>query len=217
LRRSGLGSPLPVPYGCKGNPPGKSAAVPEGWTGKAGRYASGADVQAWIDDNGGDNIALRVADGVVGVDVDAYKPVALETLAEFEAAAGLLPPTIVSTSREDSSGIRWYRVEKGLVWPGRMGPGIEVIHPGHRYGMWKGSKHPEGGTYRLDNWRTGENGVEAPKVGPSGSGASPSAEALLCEKPQQGWLRPGSLGTSRHRKCPGVCLRCARASPGWIG
>lgn len=155
---AGLGSPVPVPYGQKKEPLA-------GWTGKAAPYAGAPEVGDWLVRYGTFNIAVRVADGVVGIDVDAYKAVAVETLADFEDEWGGLAPTVVSTSREyGASGIRWYRVAAGQQWPSSLGPGVEVIHPGHRYAVWKGSLHPEGGTYRLDDWRTGEVDVQTPEV-----------------------------------------------------
>jgi len=154
---SGLGSPVPVTYGQKREPVA-------GWTGRLAPYADAGRVGDWIVTHGTSNVALRVADGVLGLDVDSYKPAAALTLSAFEEACGELPPTVVSTSRDDGSGIRWYRVAAGRRWPSELGEGVEVIHPAHRYAMWRGSLHPDGGTYRLDDRRTGEVDVPTPDV-----------------------------------------------------
>lgn len=134
---------LPVPYGRK-------APVPVGRTGNDGAYPSRADVQAWTEDRGGDNIVLRMPANVIGVDLDAYDDKqGAQTFAELEAELGKLPPTVRVTSRDDGvSGIRFYTVPEGLRWPGILGPGIETVRREHRYAVAWPSKHPNGGTYR---------------------------------------------------------------------
>ena len=120
--------PLPLPFGAKFPPPA-------GFTGAKGADPSDADVDGWVTRAGGGNVALRLPDGVLGVDVDAYeaKPGA-ETLAGREAQWGALPPTVRSTARGAGvSGIRLFRVPPNLQWPGEVGPGIETVHRGHRY------------------------------------------------------------------------------------
>ncbi len=145
---SGLGSPLPIPAGQKTPPP-------PGWTGAAGLVASRADVGAWIDQEGTANVAIRLADGVIGIDVDAYAGKGgASTLAAAVAAYGPLPGTVTTTSRDDGvSGIRLYRVPAGTVLVGSLaaaghGPAVEVIQPHHRYAMAAPSVHPEGPRYR---------------------------------------------------------------------
>lgn len=159
LLRSRLGSPLPLPYGQK-------QAPPIHWTGWEAPYVTEREVVQWIEHQGGDNLCLRVADGVLGIDVDAYRDkVGAETLAAFEEQYGQLPATVVSTSRDDGvSGIRLYRVAAGARWPSSMGRDVEVIHPGHRYAVWQGSRHPEGMTYLLGDQRTGEGSVPPPDL-----------------------------------------------------
>lgn len=144
LLASGLGSPLPVPFGQKAPPP-------SGYTGAGGIRPSGPDVEEWRAYQGGDNIALRLAPDVIGVDVDAYDGRAgATTLAAFEADHGALASTWRLTSRDDGvSGIRLYRLPEGVDEAdlGDMGPGVEVIRAGHRYGMSAGSVHPSGRVY----------------------------------------------------------------------
>lgn len=152
VRASGLGSPLPVPYGRK-------EAPPKGYTGHDGLVPSGADVQAWIEDRGSWNICIRLAPTVLGIDVDAYAgKVGAQTLADLEARLGPLPPTWKVTSRNDGiSGVRLFRIPEGRKWPSVAGPGIEIIRHGHRYLMWRGSLHPSTETeYQVIHTATGE-------------------------------------------------------------
>lgn len=138
--------------------PGTKWPPPKGYTGYDGDWPYPADVQAWTEDHPDANIALRMPEDVVGLDVDAYgdKPGA-DTLALMEANLGPLPPTILSSSRTDGvSGIRLFRCPPHPSWPNQAGPGIEIIHHGHRYAVVAPSLHPEGGTYRWLDQRTGE-------------------------------------------------------------
>ena len=136
---------LPLPERRKHHPP-------RGYTGAAGAWPTYADCWDWSDDptHEGANIALRLPDGIIGIDVDAYdgKPGAA-TLAAAEQQWGALPPTWRTTSRDDgTSGIRLYRTPTGLAWPGEAGPGIDIIQERHRYAVAPPSTHPEGRTYR---------------------------------------------------------------------
>ena len=155
-QRRGWG-PIPLRAGTKAPPPA-------GWTGYGAPYPSGADVTEWASNgDGGGNIALRLPESVIGLDVDAYggKPGA-ETLAEAEARLGPLPATKVSTSRGDGvSGIRVFRVPAGRCWADVLGPGVEVIHHGHRYAVVAPSVHPEGRPYR---WVADGRQVDGPAV-----------------------------------------------------
>jgi len=140
LLATGLGSPLPLPYGKKSSPP-------TGWTGETAPYASAADVARWVAQRPDANIALRLAPDVVGIDVDAYdgRP-GVETIADFEAKFGPLPPTWVSSARPAPSGIRWYVLPDGETSAGMgdLGPGCELIRAGHRYACVPPSLHPLG-------------------------------------------------------------------------
>lgn len=139
---------LPLPERKKANPP-------RGFTGAGGAWPTYADCWSWADDpqleDG--NVALRLPDGIIGIDVDAYdgKPGG-QTLDAAEQQWGGLPATWRTTSRDDGvSGIRLYRAPTGLAWPGEVGPGIEVIQERHRYAVAPPSIHPEGRTYRWVN------------------------------------------------------------------
>ncbi|MEH3076197.1 MAG: bifunctional DNA primase/polymerase [Quadrisphaera sp.] len=148
LLNSGLGSPLPLPAGQKFPPP-------KGWTGAEARAASGADVAEWVQAHPHGNVALRLADGVVGIDVDGYSGKAgAATSRQAQAALGDLPATFMSTSRDDGvSAIRFYRVPPGTVLVGQLatagfGRDVEVIQRHHRYAVVAPSRHPAGGIYR---------------------------------------------------------------------
>jgi|GEM_PF-1949570 len=139
-------------------PPRAKAHPPAGYTGRAGIDPSPADVQTWCDFRPADaNLALRLPTTVVGIDVDAYggKPGAA-TLARLEADLGPLPPTVMSTSRDDgTSGIRLYRVPARPAWSD-PGDGVEIIHHGWRYLVaWPSIHDKTGALYRWWDLSTG--------------------------------------------------------------
>jgi AAA domain/Bifunctional DNA primase/polymerase, N-terminal len=131
-------------------PPRAKAPPPEGFTGRGAPYPDERQLGAWLNGGGDGNLALRLPEGVIGIDVDAYdgKPGAA-TLAALESELGPLPPTVVSSARPWPSGIRLYRVPPGRAWR-NPGPGIEVIHAGWRYMVAFPSIHPNGNGY---TWR----------------------------------------------------------------
>lgn len=164
LRRKGWVGTLPLPYRAKKTPP-------EGWTGHSAPYPSGADIQSWLDDgHGGGNIAIRMPDDVLGLDVDDYikgevTKTGLAAVHELEQTWGTLPPTWRSTSRKDGrSGIRFFRVPSGLRWPSKAAPSIETVHKGHRYAVVAPSIHPD--TNQAYQWvgPDGTVGVEPPAI-----------------------------------------------------
>lgn len=146
-RAAGWVGVLPIPYRTK-----RLRAV--GWTGHAGAWPSGADIQEWVDsdrpDHGGGNIALRLPPDVLGIDVDNYDGKhGADTLADAVAAWGHLPATWMSSARDDGiSKIRLFRIPEGLRWPGELGPHVELIQTRHRYMMVWPSVHPGSSTYR---------------------------------------------------------------------
>ena len=149
---------LPLPYRRKKSPP-------SAYTGYEGGYPSYADLHTWADD-GPQNICQRMRADVIGIDVDAYggKDGAL-TLSRLVQGLGPLPPTWMSTSRDDGiSGIRYYRVPVGTRLLGSL-PGIELIQKHHRYAVVWPSVHPDTGqTYQWVNEMTGEIGCDIPHV-----------------------------------------------------
>ncbi len=152
-------SPVPLPPGCKKPPP-------TGWTGYAAPYVSGADVHEWASNGYATaNIGLRMPETVLGLDLDAYdgKP-GLETMLAATDRLGPLPPSPRSSSRPDDpvSGIRFYRVPPRRRWADVLGPGVEVIHYGHRYACVAPSLHPEGRDYAW--YAPGNTVIDSPAV-----------------------------------------------------
>jgi Bifunctional DNA primase/polymerase, N-terminal len=131
---------LPVPPGSKGPPP-------TGFTGVNALDPTEADLARWVNDCKDWNLALRLPPDVLGIDVDAYegKPGAT-TLEQLELRLGVLPATVVSSARPAPSGIRFFRVPTGRAWRS-PGPGIDLIHHGHRYAVVWPSIHPSGAEY----------------------------------------------------------------------
>lgn len=147
-------SPLHLAAGTKGPPPA-------GYTGYRGRYVTVEDLGRW-DWSG--NMAIRLPSDVIGIDVDAYNggKVSLDALT---AAHGPLPSTVMSTSRDDGSGIRLYRVPVGTLLLTDPAPGIDMIQAHHRYMVVPPSTHPDLGTpYRLIDEQSGEISEQLPEI-----------------------------------------------------
>ena len=142
---------LPIPYGEK-HPP------PTGFTGHAAPYPTVDEIDQWCDDGNRHNICLRLAGvskehEVIGIDVDHYTSGGKEKrggdqLKALEEKLGVLPETWISSARTDgTSGIRYYRVPRGLAFRGKIDKDIECIQKGHRFAVVWPSQHPDGGTY----------------------------------------------------------------------
>lgn len=153
-RAAGWIGPLPLGEGTKYPPP-------DGFTGWHGDYPSGADSQTWVDEYPEyattRQIALRMADDVIGIDVDQYGGKrGADTLAEAQRRWGALPPSPKSSSRgSNPSGIHFYRVPSGTELRTKIGfpelklDGIEIIQRHHRYAVVWPSVHPDtGADYR---------------------------------------------------------------------
>lgn len=149
----------PIPIVAKDKAPTMVGVT--GW--KAPKITE-ADVRKWIQNDfraptqtkfkfKPSNIGLHLDEGFIGLDVDAYDGHdGAATFAKATAAWGELPPTWTAhSSRGDGSGIRLFRVRKGLRWPNNFdklhGKGLDVVHSGHRYVMVWPSIHPEGRPY----------------------------------------------------------------------
>lgn len=215
-----------------GRAPAQKTPPPLGWTGHAAgdTWPSAADRHTWADGpEGARNIALRLPDGVLGLDVDAYgAKVGAASLAALVELYGPLPPTWVTSARDDGvSGIRLYRVPPGLHWPGEAGDNIEIVQVGHRYALVWPSVNPDaaGAVYRW--WVEDEFGRrstaeeilgserELPRVGdlpelPAAwvqglSRAWDRAEPLaLDDGGMRGWLEACRVAGSRDEVCPPV-------------
>lgn len=120
-----IGSAFPLPAGKKFPPP-------SGLTGINGRDADADDHDAWTPHDG--NLGLRLADGVVAIDIDHYADkTGADTIAALEEELGELPPTFVSTRRDPAvSGQRLYRYGGGRL-AGTAGTDVDVVQHGHRY------------------------------------------------------------------------------------
>lgn len=209
-RDAGWPGPLPLRDGTKWPPP-------EGWTGWAGAYPSWADSTAWSDpDDYGDTrqLALRMADGVIGIDVDHYGVKrGADTIAEAERRWGPLPLAPYSSARgEGPSGIRFYSVPTGTVlrtvikFP-ELGLGsVEIIQRHHRYAVAWPSVHPETG--RDYTWWHTAGPDRPPKAGllpalPQGwldalAGAAEPGEAEADPETVAAFAREHRGATARH-------------------
>ncbi len=137
---------LPVPGAAK-HPP------PVGFTGADGRDTDAQQLVAWTGTHAEHSIALRMPDGVIGLDVDHYRKGDVDKrggdwLAEYERQWGPLPPTWRSSARDLPSGIRFYRVPAGR-YATKLGESIEIIQRHHRYAVvWPSPHHEVGNLYR---------------------------------------------------------------------
>jgi hypothetical protein len=149
--QAGFRGVLPLPYGKKFPPP-------KGWTGYDAPWPSFPDIQAWVEEQPGGNLGLRLPNTVVGIDVDGYNDKRGGLTLEYaETLWGKLPDTVRSTSRIDGvSGIRLYRVPAGteletvVAFPDKGLAGIEVCQFFHRYVVAWPSYHE--GTQRRYRW-----------------------------------------------------------------
>lgn len=146
----------PIPLGNRAQRRCKKP-VPPGFTGRAGKVPTAAQIEAWRRTHAVNNIALHLPPGVIALDPDQYPVLNKKTgettqkrggeqLAALEIQLVPLPPTPRSTSRgwENPSGIRLYRVPEGMEFAEKAGPGldIEVIQTKHRYVACWPSIHP---------------------------------------------------------------------------
>jgi hypothetical protein len=131
-------APFPLPAGAKSPPP-------TGYTGANGRAPTVADVTRWCSSNAFGNIGLHLSATTVGLDVDDYEgKEGAATLSALVDAHGQLPATWSSTSRgEGASRIWFFRIPAGVVFPGVLGSGIDVIQNHHRYAVVAPSTHPD--------------------------------------------------------------------------
>lgn len=116
--------------------------IPENFTGKYNTPLTEGLLRGWLDSHGGQNVAVRAPEGVVGFDVDHYGDKrGGDQLRELEAKLGPLPPTWRSSARDEPSGIRWYRCPSGLLWPGKAASAIELVTHRYRYAIVAPSWH----------------------------------------------------------------------------
>lgn len=137
---------LPVPGAAK-HPP------PVGFTGEHGRDTDAAQLVAWAGTHAEHSIALRMPEGVIGIDVDHYRKGEVDKrggdwLTQCERQWGPLPPTWRSSARDLPSGIYFYRVPPGR-YATKLGEAIEIIQRHHRYAVvWPSPHHEVGNIYQ---------------------------------------------------------------------
>lgn len=130
--------PLPLP-------PGEKAPPPQGFTGY--HEPPGLEqIEAWLaTEPDKANIGLRVPDGIIGIDVDAYSgKQGGAGLAELTEKFGALPPAWTLSARSDLiSGIRFYRIPQGKHWPGEIAPDVQIVQFRYRFAVAYPSMHPK--------------------------------------------------------------------------
>lgn len=151
---------LPVPPETKSPPP-------VGFTGAEGRDTDPLTLVGWAKTHAAWSIALRLPDGVIGIDVDQYvkggvQKRGAETLRHYLQLWGPLPATWTSTAREPDGPSRIYlyrvpaqRYATKLQATHTAGPlaghvtgDIEVIQRHHRYAVvWPSVHEKIGRTY----------------------------------------------------------------------
>lgn len=133
-------------------PPGQKERPPVGYTGRDATTPSYADITTWAETRTDANLAIRLPDGVIGIDVDQYSTKrGGETLTKAEKLWGALPDAPRSTSRRNDtiSGIRLFKVPPGTRLADRVAldgtSDIEIIQSHHRYLVCWPSTHPDSG------------------------------------------------------------------------
>lgn len=149
--RAGWPCVVPVPAADKYPPP-------RGFTGADGRDTDPMQLVVWAGTHAEASVALRMPDGVLGLDVDHYRKGEVnkrgaDTLTELEARWGALPSTWCSTARGSDAGpgpsrIMFYRVPPGR-YATKLGDAIDVIQRHHRYAVvWPSPHQGVGQIYR---------------------------------------------------------------------
>jgi hypothetical protein len=140
-------------------PARQKSPVPSGRTGHNGEDPSYPDILQYCEMHPAGNLALRMPDTVIGIDIDAYGgKTGAATIAEAEKRWGQLPAGPRSSSRlengDRTSGIRFFRIPAGTKLAGQiqfdeLGIGhIEVIQNHHRYAVaWPSIHDTTGQTY----------------------------------------------------------------------
>jgi putative DNA primase/helicase len=128
---------------------GRPGHVPAGFSGGHDADPDDAQVAAWVTSHGDHNVALRLPDDVLGLDVDVYGAKRGDETVDYLAyqeGLGELPATWTSTARgpDQRSRIHLYRVPPGGSWRSDLGRGscVEVIRRGHRWvRCWPSANH----------------------------------------------------------------------------
>lgn len=128
---------------------GRPGHVPAGYSGGHDVDPDDDQVRRWVDTHADHNVALRLPDDVLGLDVDVYGDKRGDQTVDYVAYqldAGELPATWTSTARGPGqpSRIHLYRVPAGVAWRSDLGRGssVEVIRRGHRWvRCWPSANH----------------------------------------------------------------------------
>lgn len=151
---------------------GKAGTPAPGFTGREGAWVTGETSFEGLLVGDYPNVALRLPENVVGIDVDAYGRGGVVktgdlTLAILEGLLGPLPPTFISSARELPSGIRLFRLPDGIVLGStaeaavraKAGDHLDIIRSDHRFvRCWPSPKPEIDGIY---SWR-GPSGKPLP-------------------------------------------------------
>jgi putative DNA primase/helicase len=100
----------------------------------------------WLEDPKPRNIGCVVPDGLIVIDVDGLP--GKETLRELESRYGDLNSTWISFRGDPDRYHLWYATTPGVVWPGKLGTGVDIIYRHYRYMVLPPSIHPDGQQYR---------------------------------------------------------------------
>jgi len=136
-------------------PPRDKYPPPVGFTGAEGRDTDPLQLVRFATERPGDSIALRMPEGVIGIDVDQYlkgeaHKRGAETLAAYVERWGPLPATWTSTAREPGgpSRIHFFRVPPrryATKLATETTSDVEIIQRHHRYAVVAPSPHPGAG------------------------------------------------------------------------
>lgn len=128
-------------------PPKSKFAPPKGFTGRNGSTPTEEDFMSWVERGG--NVALRMPQNVIGLDVDSYgTKIGQKTIKELEARLGALPATWTSSRHEnlDNGRTMLFRVPEGTKFVSGV-KDVDVLQFGHRYLTAPPSIHPSGAIY----------------------------------------------------------------------
>lgn len=149
-------SPLPLPRRAKKSPP-------PGFTGASAPMASEDEVRDWCVERPDANIALRLPDTVIAIDVDATDgKTGVETMRAAVAKLGKLPLLGRSTASTETKGHGHYlfRVPAGTRLVENLnhlfGAHVDVIQHTHRYIVAPPSIHPNRHAYEWESTEQSE-------------------------------------------------------------
>lgn len=158
--------PIPL-YGNKG-------VTATGVTGGTDKLSRDQQLKLHRDHGAAVRVGLRLVD-LVGLDVDGYKPGAVQHWLDLLEQYGPLPETWMTSARfelddyDGVSGIRLFRLPDAFldaqlepIWQGNVGPTVDVIRMGHRNAnVWPTTHHKLGVRYKWLDQGTGAI-VDAP-------------------------------------------------------